>query len=164
MNNSMILITGTLDGQNKTFKMIPATKDCPYVECLYDTNAGVLAILSKDTKQHFTMVVKIDDNGDPLQRNKPAKDHTNNIIPGASPYRQERVTVTVPHEYYLMNEDEVRTFVNTFASNAKEYDWEQYLFVAPPEGEAEAPDSLVKLATEADLKVVKDNIPEPAKT
>ena len=47
MNNSMMIITSSW-GQQKTFKMIPMTLECPYNEAIYDPQAGVLALISKE--------------------------------------------------------------------------------------------------------------------
>jgi len=47
--NNMMLFTSSWKN-NKTFKMIPATEDCPFVECIFDSQLKVLAVIGKTLK------------------------------------------------------------------------------------------------------------------
>ena len=56
----MLLIKSAF-GQMKSFKMIPITEDCPYVEC-YSHQEKMMVVISKFMKQSYHMVQKLDDN------------------------------------------------------------------------------------------------------
>ena len=43
---SMLLIKSAF-GQMKSFKMIPITEDCPYVECLFSPREKMMVVISK---------------------------------------------------------------------------------------------------------------------
>ena len=64
--SNMILITSGFRGV-KSFSMVPVTKECPYVEALFDPSSGVLAVITKTIKGSYHMVPKLDDNGDPIR-------------------------------------------------------------------------------------------------
>ena len=68
--NNMMLFTSTWKN-SKTFKMVPATGDCPYVECIFDPQLKVLAVIGRNKKDQFHMVTKLDPNGDPEPRKNP---------------------------------------------------------------------------------------------
>lgn len=119
MNNSMMLITSTW-GQKKTFKLIPTSLDCPYNECIYDPDAKVLALIGKEKKQQMHMLPKLNDQGD-VQRMKIGKREN------GKDYAEERKTVETYYEYYVEEPAEVRSFVEMFASNHKNFDYDSYL-------------------------------------
>lgn len=114
-----MLITGNW-GQKKTFKMIPVTTDCAYNEAIYDIEAKVLALVSKEKKQSMHMVAKLDDFGDV----KPMKvgRRTN-----GKDYAEERKTLETYYEYYLDNVDEIKAFINMIAVNSDSFDTDEYL-------------------------------------
>jgi len=60
MNNMLLITSSWKDG--KTFKMIPTTKDCPFVECIYDQQVQVLAVIGSSKKDTFHMLTKLDAN------------------------------------------------------------------------------------------------------
>jgi hypothetical protein len=119
MTKTMMLITGAW-GQKKTFKMIPVTTDCPYNEAIYDAEAKVLALVSKEKKQSMHMVAKLDDFGDV----KPMKvgRRTN-----GKDYAEERKTLETYYEYYLETPEEIKAFISLIAVNADSFDVNQYL-------------------------------------
>lgn len=94
-----------------TFKMIPLTKDCPYVECIYDPQSKVLALIGFTKKNVFHMMPKLDDNGDIV----PRKMRTD----GAKAHKEERRTVETFQEYYLIDADDINSFVSLFAINSE---------------------------------------------
>lgn len=114
-----MLITGNW-GQNKTFKMIPVTTDCPYNEAIYDADAKVLALVSKEKKQSMHMVAKLDDFGDvkPMKVGRRAN---------GKDYAEERKTLETYYEYYLENKEEIKALINMIAVNADSFDVDQYL-------------------------------------
>lgn len=116
--NNMLLITSSWK-EGKTFKMIPATKDCPFVECIYDQQMQVLAVIGSSKKDTFHMLTKLDANGDPETRKVPSRN--------GNPFKEERRSVETFQEYYIEDLNEIREFVKMFATNANSFDYEQYL-------------------------------------
>lgn len=107
--SNMMLTTSTWK-EGKTFKMIPTSADCPYVECIYDPQSKVLAAIGTTRKNIFHMMPKLDDNGDVV----PRKTRTE----GAKAHKEERKTVETFQEYYIIDVDDIKAFVNRFAINA----------------------------------------------
>lgn len=112
-------IVSSIWNDAKTFKLIPITMDCPYVECIYDSNIGVLAVVSKNKKQSYHMLPKLDDNGD-VMRMKVSK------RANGKEYREERRLLESFQEYYVIEENEIVEFINTFANNAETFDYQSY--------------------------------------
>lgn len=119
MTKTMMLITGAW-GQKKTFKMIPVSTDCPYNEAIYDAEAKVLALVSKEKKQSMHMVAKLDDFGDvkPMKVGRRAN---------GKDYAEERKTLETYYEYYLESNEEIKAFINLIAINSDSFDVDQYL-------------------------------------
>jgi hypothetical protein len=110
-------------GEAKSFKLVPATEDCPYTEALYDVNTGLLAVISKIKKQVFHNVPRLDDNGDIMAMKLGKREN------GKS-YKEERRTLETFHEYYIIEENEIINFINFFALNGDFYNYMQYIDIA----------------------------------
>lgn len=93
-----------------TFKMIPLSKECPYVECIYDPQSKVLALIGYTRKNVFHMMPKLDDNGDIVMRKVRTE--------GAKAHKEERRTVETFQEYYLTDAEDIKAFVTLFATNS----------------------------------------------
>jgi hypothetical protein len=119
MNKSMMLVTGSW-GNNKTFKMIPVTPECPFNEAIFDRDSKVLALIGKEKKQSMHMVAKLDDNGDvkTLKLGRRA---------GGKEYAEERKTLETYYEYYVENPEEIISLIDMFAINADKFDFTQYM-------------------------------------
>lgn len=117
MKNMMLITSSWKSG--KTFKMIPTTADCPFVECIYDQELKVLAVIGRHKKDTFHMVEKIDPNGDPEIRKTPRRD--------GNPYKQERRALDTYQEYYLDNRGDIISFVNMFAINGSTFSIDDHL-------------------------------------
>jgi len=113
-----MLTTSTWKG-GKTFKMIPTTADCPYVECIYDVGFKILAIVGKSSKETFHMVEKLDDNGDPVTKKTATK--------GQDPFKRERRALETYQEYYIEEKEEIISFVKSFAENAGTFDFMKFI-------------------------------------
>ena len=124
MNNTMMLITSSW-GPAKTFKLIPITKECPYNECIFDVQQKVLAIISKESKESFHMMPKLNELGD-IQRLKMGKKEN------GKDYAEERRALVTFYEYYIENKEEVISFINSIAENAEAFDFQQYLDLEVP--------------------------------
>lgn len=100
-----------------TFKMLPTTQDCPYNEVLFDPQSKILAIVGKEKKQAYRMLPKLNDKGKQvvaMERGTPVE-------------VQERKLMENFYEYYLEEVDDIKAFVNSFAVNAKTFDWMSFL-------------------------------------
>jgi len=119
MNKSMMLVTSSW-GNNKTFKLIPVTPECPYNEAIFDRDSKVLALIGKEKKQSLHMVTKLDDNGDvkTLKIGRRA---------GGKEYAEERKTLETYYEYYVENPEEIKNIINLFAVNADSFDYNVYM-------------------------------------
>lgn len=123
---SMLLMTGNW-GPVKTFRMIPTTQDCPYVECIYNPALKVLAIIGTISKESFHSVEKIDDNGDPVRRKV--------VTEEGKEYKTKNVLMETFSEYYMQGTDEIRNFLKMFAVNYEDFEEmvEEYLNMATME-------------------------------
>ena len=116
VGKNMILINAPdFQSMEKAFKMIPITLDCPFVECMYSTKDNVMAVITKTMKQSYHMVPKLDDNGDPIK--------TKNKRPNGKEYKEERRLVDTFSEFYLLTPEEINGFIESFAVNAKTFDY-----------------------------------------
>lgn len=116
---SMLLTTITL-GKGKTFSLIPLSKDCPYVEGVFDPQRKILALLLKEKKNHFSFMPKLDDVGmvvpNTSQRSKEQQ-----------PFKQERKMFEVFHEIQVEDAADIITVVDMFAVNAAGFDYKSFL-------------------------------------
>jgi hypothetical protein len=103
---------------SKTFKMVPATGDCPYVECIFDPQLKVLAVIGRNKKDQFHMIPKLDLNGDPEPRKNPRS--ADKMV------KEERRTLETYQEYYLEERSDIEAFINHFAFNSDKYDFAKY--------------------------------------
>jgi hypothetical protein len=119
MLNSMLLITSNWNNK-KSFRLIPITNDCPYVECIFDLDTKVLAVIGKETKESFHMLPKLNEFGD-LQRMKIGKRDN------GKDYAEERKSLDTFYEYYIEEKQEVVEFIKMIAANADTFDYAQYV-------------------------------------
>lgn len=112
-----MLITSTWKN-TKTFRLIPTADDCPYVECIFDPQLKVLAVVGKNKKDTFHMIPKLDANGDPEVRKMPKPDK---IV------KEERRTLETYQEYYLEDLNDIVNFIKNFAINSDNFVYNQYI-------------------------------------
>jgi len=116
---SMLLVSSYY-GENNSFKMIPISDDCPYVECIYDPSINFLVVIGKNKKNGFHMTEKLDDDGYPmLIKNFDPQRHR-------SKAKKERKIIETYQEYYIIKKDEQIAFIKNFAINL-EYSFEEYM-------------------------------------
>lgn len=113
------MLTTSNWGPQKTFKLIPVTIDCPYVEAIFDPSSKMLAIISKISKDSYHMVPKLDDNGD-TQGLKIGK------RPNGKDFKEQRVLMGTNAEYYISERDDITNIINGFAINADSFDFAKY--------------------------------------
>lgn len=136
---NMLLITSYW-GNADTFKLIPVVDECPYAEVIYDPATTLLVVISKIQKENFQMVIRLDNDGNPIQAKRPK---TN-----GKPYAEQRSRLNTLQEYYIPEVEEQEEFIKTFAVNADKFDFKKF-FVDP-----EKPD-LMK--AEQNLTLVDEN-------
>ena len=113
MENSMMIIKSDWNNQ-PTFRMIPTDTNCPYVECIFDPQSKILAVIGSIKKNVFHMMPKLDDNGDIVARKVRSE--------GSKSHKEERKTVETFQEYYISDIDDIKAFVAIFAINADKLD------------------------------------------
>jgi len=110
----MMLVESTWQ-ETQTFKMIPVSLDCPYVECIFDPSTKVFVIISKVTKTSLHMLPMLDPYGKPISGQKGAK--------------QERRAIDTFQEYYIEDKKSITEIIDLFAVNAKKFDISKFFDV-----------------------------------
>jgi hypothetical protein len=122
MNNligaNMLLIQSDWN-EEKTFKLIPLTNDCPYIEAIYDASSKVLVMISRVSMTKLHMLPKLDDNGDPSPLKVPRKN--GRIV------KEERKTIETFQEFYIDNIEAIDAIIDIFAVNKDTFDYKQYI-------------------------------------
>jgi hypothetical protein len=118
-NQPSMLIVSSEWNDKKTFRLIAITNNCPFNEVIYDPEIKTLAIISKEKKQSFQMLPKLDPNGDLTMIKRPT--------PSGRKLAEERKVVETYYEYYITNEEEIKAFVTMFAINADTHEWSSLL-------------------------------------
>lgn len=119
----MMLITSSWMDR-KTFRLMPITTDCPYSEGIFDPSDKVLVLVSKNTKESFHMLAKLDDQGDPQKLKRPRAN--------GKPYPEERRSLETFQEHYITETKEIETIINMFAVNAEDFDYKSYMASTGP--------------------------------
>lgn len=120
-NKCMMLFSSIWTTENsklKTFKMLPTSKDCPFNEVLLDPENKVVAVVSKETKNTYRLIPKVDDKGRPVM----VKDGSGNPT-----LAQERKLMESFYEYYIDDIIDIELFIKTFAINSDSFNWKSYL-------------------------------------
>jgi len=110
-----MMLTTSAWGPSESFSLVPVTKDCPYIEVLYNPAAKTLAIIGKSKKDTFHMIPRLDDNG------------KSQMLKGTQEQKKQRVQQESYSEYYITERSEIETFLNNFAVNAKDFDYAKFL-------------------------------------
>ena len=119
INGGNMYVVKSSWNEGETFRLIPVTDDCPYVECIFDPATKVFVIISKLSKTTLHMLPKLDENGDPSAlKTKRANGRT---------VKEERKTIETFQEYYVEDIDAIKSLVEFFAINHKDMDWKSFL-------------------------------------
>lgn len=113
----MMLVQATWQEQ-QTFRLIPISDNCPYVECIFDPGTNVFVIISKITKTSLHMLPKIDDYGQ--------------AVAGAKGMKQERHKIEVFQEFYIEHVEAMEEIIKLFAVNAKKFDYKKFMVDSDP--------------------------------
>lgn len=118
---TMMLIKSAF-GSMKSFKLIPISNDCPFVECLFSPSERIMVVISKFMKTSYHMVPKLDDNGDEVPvKGKPRAN--------GKKIREERRAMDTCSEHYVVTEDEIREMVKMFAVNPDALDLDEFFLI-----------------------------------
>lgn len=118
IGSNMLLVKSSWN-ETETFRMVPVSKDCPYVECIFDPSTKVFVVISTIAKTTLHMLPKLDDNGDPAPLKSPRKN--------GRTVKEERKTIETFQEFYLEDVDAMKELIELFAVNAKKFDFNKYL-------------------------------------
>ena len=121
IGKNMMLISSPFRNM-PSFSLIPVSNEAPYVEAMFDPSSGILAVISKISKQSFHMMPKLDENGQPQRLKVPNKETGKTI-------KEVRVSTETFSEFYLTNKDEIKDFLNIFAINADTFDFNAFMSV-----------------------------------
>lgn len=111
-----MLVTIPWTPTEKSFRLIPVSSECPYLDVVYWRDKKVLEINSTFKKQEYAMFPKVDDNGDIEMRKSPKKAENGQV----TSEKQERRLTEVLQKYYIIDKEEILNFVKRFAINADE--------------------------------------------
>lgn len=106
--------------EKPSFRLVPTLESCIYAEGLFDPDSGVLVLISKTKKNSFTMLPKLDDNGDPVYMKVSQRRN-------GSPVKEERRQVEVFYEYYITDEADIKYFMKSFVMNYNEEAVTEYI-------------------------------------
>jgi len=115
---TMMLVQSTWNDK-QTFRMIPVSLSCPYVECIMDPDTKVFVIISKITKTTLHMLPKLDDNGDPA----PLKTKR----PNGRMVKEERRTIETFQEFYIEDLSAIENIISMFATNSETFDYKAFM-------------------------------------
>ena len=117
-NKTMMLVQATWNEQ-QTFRMIPVSESCPYVECIFDPATKVFVIISKITKMSLHMLPKMDENGDPVACKA--------VRPNGRNFKEERNKIEVFQEYYVEDKVAINQLIHYTAINADSFDYDAFM-------------------------------------
>lgn len=116
---NMLLVKSSWN-EGETFRLLPLTSDCPYVECIFDPSTKVFVVISKVVKTTLHMLPKLDDNGDPA----PLKTKR----PNGRMVKEERRQIETFQEYYVEDMAAMEDLITVFAVNHNKFDYKSYLY------------------------------------
>lgn len=108
----MILVQSTWQ-EAQTFRMIPISESCPYVECIFDPGTKVFVVILKITKTALHMLPKLDEYG--------------LAVTGSKGTKQDRNKIDVFQEFYLEDQVGITDIIEHFAINAKKFDYKSFM-------------------------------------
>lgn len=115
--NMLLIKSSWNDGE--TFRLLPVTEDCPYVECIFDPTTNVFVVISKIVKTTLHMLPKLDDNGDPA----PLKTARKN----GRMVKEERRQIETFQEYYVEDLDAIDAIIDMCAINKATFDYKKFM-------------------------------------
>lgn len=121
IGQNMMLISSSFRGV-KSFNMIGVTEDCPYVEAIFDPVSAIIVVISKNKKETFTMLPRLNDDGEPQKLKVPNKE-TGKVM------KEQRVMVETFSEFYITKKEEIENFIELFAINASSFNYKEFMSI-----------------------------------
>ena len=115
---TMMLVTSDWNDQ-PSFRLMPVTENCPYVECLYDPESKVFVVISKIKKTSLHMLPKLDDNGDPMASKTPRRN--------GKLMKEDRKSIETFQEYYVGSKIDIEVLIKLHAINESQFDYKSVL-------------------------------------
>ena len=97
----------------QTFRMIPISESCPYVECIFDPKTKVFVIISKIKRTALQMLPKLDEYGQP--------------VTGTKGHKEERNKLEVFQEFYIEDKTAVESLIKLFGINSDTFDYKTFM-------------------------------------
>jgi len=119
MNEPTMMIVQATWNEKQTFRLIPISLNCPYVECILDPETQVFVIISKISKTSLHMLPKLDDNGDALL--------TKNLRSNGRNIREERQKIDVFQEFYIEDKIAIKELIHLFSINATTFNYDAFM-------------------------------------
>jgi hypothetical protein len=119
IGQNMMLISSSFRGV-KSFSMIGVTEDCPYVEAIFDPVSAIIVVISKNKKETFTMLPRLNDDGEPQKLKVPNKE-------AGKVTKEQRVMVETFSEFYITKKEEIENFIELFAINASSFNYKEFM-------------------------------------
>lgn len=113
MTHSMFIISSKW-GELDSFRLIPVAMDCPFAECIFDPSQRLLAVISKEKKQKYHFLPKLDERGKVIPVKRKAGDPEE-----FTPFAEERRLMDAPYEYYIENPTEIAEFIELMRDPAQ---------------------------------------------
>lgn len=132
----MIKITSGF-GNKPTFKLIPISSDCPYLEAVFNPITKMLSVVSIVKYEGFQFLFKIDDSGNKIPLPGKQQDKNQPVL-----YKQERLRVDHFYEYTIAERKEIEEFVEIFTENFKANDIADYFKTEEPQSINKNPESV----------------------
>jgi hypothetical protein len=104
---SMLVYRSNWYGKD-SFRMLPISEDCPFLEVIFDPSTKVLAVIGKSKKDKPQMAPKLNSKGQPI---------TVKSAEGTAGLAEERLVFESYYEYYIDDPDDIIAFVKMYAMN-----------------------------------------------
>lgn len=98
----------------ENFVGIPLTETSPFVEVIFDPKKQILGVVSKNKKESFHWVTRVDPDGLPVATK-------NRGLAASQPAQQQRVQIETYHEYYIRKQDAILEFLEAHAVNSFDF-------------------------------------------
>lgn len=92
----------------ESFKLMPVTETCPYIEAIYDPQGKFLLVISKESKETLHMVPRLSESGDNMPKSG-SKDEV----------RKQRIAIATYQEYYLEDKNDILQFIELFTMDGQ---------------------------------------------
>lgn len=98
---------------DKGFYLMPMTKDCLFVQAIYNNNEKIMTVYSTLTHEMFDLIPTFSRSGKPIM----TRTEDGNTVTA-----KERQLVHVPYEYTLSNKEEIKTFITEMCGDVPDID------------------------------------------